>query len=76
MGSSDGKAGKLMWRSWSLPLANDGQFIGNTHTGFIALHTDRGAPRILPAAKALRSAGIAVWQVDGTLWSPEQRSLL
>lgn len=27
-------------------------------------------------AKALRSIGIAVWQVDGTLWSPEQRSLL
>jgi len=31
MGSSDGEAGQIGGRSWSLLLANDVQFVGNTH---------------------------------------------
>ncbi len=31
MDSSDGEAGQIVCRSWSMLLANDGQLVGNTH---------------------------------------------
>lgn len=51
-----------------------------TAQGYVTLHTDRGAPRVFAsldtAARSLKSIGIAAWQADGTLWHPEQRSLV
>ncbi|MGQ0801589.1 MAG: hypothetical protein ACT4NL_15940 [Pseudomarimonas sp.] len=32
LGNSDGEAGQFLWRSWSMLLASDGQFIGNTQS--------------------------------------------